>query len=188
MSSNLSKDNKIISFNGVIGRKHYLINLSIAVIVGLIAFAALGMPLRMPKIAVSLFYLVSAALLVIVVLSNHVRRFRDIRGTRKSEVIWGIILLVSLGVPIINILALVFLSVKEGAITGQANPMFAQDLEGVAASRVDSMVDSVAVSIHDRGKKASSANEIEKLHELKEKGILTEDEFNKKKEELLKGA
>jgi uncharacterized membrane protein YhaH (DUF805 family) len=189
VSENLIEENKLVSFRGVIGRKRYAMNIAIVIFVAIIIFSMLfSDSLRMPKLFVSAAYLLSVGCMITVILSNHVRRFRDIRGTAKSDLVWGGILLVCLGIPVVNVLTLLFLVVKEGAITGGAEPVFSKDITGDALGKVSSAIDSAAASIHDRGKKVSSANEIEKLHELKEKGILSDEEFSRKKEEILKGA
>lgn len=188
MKEELVEINSLVSFKGVIGRSRYSVNVGVVIVFALVIFGLLSAPIGVPKLLRSGVYLLTVCFALVVVLSNHVRRFRDIRGTKKSEVTWVILLLVSMAIPVFNILTLLFLLFKEGSIVGDADPIFSKDVEGSAAIKVNSALDNVAASIHERGRKTFSASEIERLHELKEKGALTEDEFTRKKEDILKGA
>lgn len=86
---------------------------------------------------------------------------------------------------IISLVVFVLALVSLGANTGSADDLLGTasvaSLLGIALSITN------LVAMRKRVQGVSGTHELEKLFELKQKGVLTEDEYNTKKSEVLAG-
>ena len=106
---------------------------------------------------------------------NNLKRLRDIRGTQKDEFAAGLMLFIGLIIPYISAVVGLVLLFMEGAVTGNGNGT--SGFEG----RIQSFTISKPVT-----SEADQINNLEKLHKLKEDGVITEEEFQNYKVEALK--
>ena len=110
-------------------------------------------------------------------LINTFKRIRDVRGTTKDQLLWQITYTLLTSIPImlgvkvallLNVLLQSFLFLKKGVVTSED----ATPLNELFSGK----------SHQDNG----GVEKLEKLHDLKEKGVLTEEEFAEEKKKILK--
>jgi len=206
-------NNRIVGFGGVIGRRAYIKNIIILtmisflismvpiIIMGFSSFSSYNHSLlrsdpysTFTTLSVmfggvyGLFYVLSFIVSTLVGSGLLLRRIRDIRGTTDDEVIWfaGIIagdIIVSF-IPILNMICWLslglFLFIKKGIIT---NP------EALTLQELWTQITGGNGTSNNSGNNSNTKTELvtlEKLYELKQKGAISEEEYNKTKEKLIR--
>lgn len=112
-------------------------------------------------------------------------RSKKVKNTCKSMVVC--IVVNNLEMPQINI-PLISTETKTGSLIHNLATTKAKEIASVLAiikSKAEQEKDIEANNMPEMTKQFNISDEIEKLHSLKEKGILTEEEFNVKKKQLL---
>ena len=178
----LEFDKSLISYKGVIDRITYFTNsliylaiMVIPLVVAMLLFASSSNALVVVGILVLLCTIVP---LVVISFGNHYRRLRDIRGTRENEVIWFVAMTLLMLVPYLSFVLGILLVTIPGAITSNRASVLAPVSKAIGQG-------GFSISI-PKGKDENATSKIKELHELKESGALSEEEFVAAKAELLK--
>ena len=160
---------------GVIGRMDYFLNALKIFGLGMLAFIPVGLGSLLGSVGIILGGVITFVLFIPLFYfcyHNHFKRLRDIRGTTQNELVAIIIMCVLMIIPYVGIIPGLVLFFAEGKITGNGAGL--EKLEEVFTPSPPQQSETDKIS------------NIEKLHKLKEAGAITEEEFNKYKEDALK--
>lgn len=169
------ENNKLISLEGYIGRKAFFLNCIKAIGTFFILVIAWAFLTERPSYDNSFnieYFLGLIALytvLAVCLVSNGIRRARDIFGTPVTDNPTAIISLICLGLPYINLFVFIVYSFKAGVFT-----------EPDLAAKPD-----VVVPVRAYIPSNNLSDEITKLNTLRSQGALSDEEFKMAKEKLL---
>lgn len=196
MNINIPVKNSIFGFGGSIGRAAYSKN--IAILIGCNLPVALifvlgdtGAFRGSSSAALTLLFVISAAVVTAVLfINNDIKRIRDIYEDSPIKAVFRFILirgLLSIFAPLIPFIQAYLClvpgqsSAPESSVAHAGTTVWAKRLVPMFSSLAES-----AKSAHANITAGSVEQRLAKLHELKEKGGLTESEYNSAKEALLK--
>lgn len=180
MSQNLEVNTNLFRRGGVVGRKEYFKIMFIIFAVTILTFVIMANSFFKSEVMEVGF--MGITLIILLGLSyfgliNSFKRLRDIRGTTYNEMPYQVGLAILLSVPYISLIPLAILIFAEGAVTGR----------GTAFARVErafsNKIDEAASPVDLESKRIDN---LSRLHQLKETGAITEDEYKHYKDDVLK--
>jgi hypothetical protein len=177
--SELQNNPDLFAKDGVIGRMDYFINGFKVLGLGLLACIPFALGSLINPVTAVLGGLCTAACFIPVVyfaFLNHFKRLRDIRGKTQDETNYQIILCVVMIVPYVGVIASLALLFAEGVVTGN----------GKGLGHVEESISNTVTNIRPKESESQKIENLAKLHKLKESGAITEEEFNKYKDDALK--
>jgi uncharacterized membrane protein YhaH (DUF805 family) len=170
-SEDLQIKSELFSSSGVIGRMDYFINslkvFGLAILAYLPVLFGVALMGEIGSVVGGLITFVAFLPVIYFSYINMFKRLRDIRGTTESQFGYQTGLVVAMCIPFVNLGANIILLFMQGKITsGNTN--------GPSNKRSDSAPDSQQV------------DNLVKLHQLKQTGALTQEEYDKIKADTIK--